>query len=161
MKLAKCLIFKISNRKFAIRTSIVSNIIDKPKIINIPSLAPYQKAMFSYEGALIPLLDIKRNLGLAQDMENTSYSKILIVEIKNNNKIELTGIEIDEVIEVIKLDDILSYPFYNSSGKQNNNFRESVLIHKGEPVIFLNTSKFLSNSYYELYLDKPSIVLSN
>ncbi len=160
MKLAKCLIFKINQQKFAIRTSLVYNIVEKPRLVSTLPLKPYEKAMFSFRGMIIPLLDIRRILGLSLDSENNNPC-VLIVELKINGYPELVGISIDEVIEVTEIDDILSYPYCSVSLGKQCNLRETILIRNGEPVVMLNTSRILSERVFESHEEKPIILLAN
>lgn len=162
MKLSKCLIFKVNNQKFAIRTNMVLNIVEKPKVIDTSSLSSHNRVMFSFRGVLIPLLNLKKVLCIQTNSINiNNCNSVLIVELKNNNKLELVGIAIDEIIEISEIDDILTYPYCSLSTEQKTNLRETVIIQKGEPIIVLNTNRYLLESYFEAPVEKPVSVLVN
>jgi chemotaxis signal transduction protein len=139
MKLFKFLVFKIDQQKLAIRTSMVFNIIERAKIVDIPFHKPYIQAMFSFRGMYIPLLNIKKILGLSSEPEYINKC-VLIVEVNINECVELVGIPIDEVIEVAEIDDLFTYKYHPVLMGQNCNLNESIVLHDGEPVIILNTS---------------------
>jgi len=160
MKLTKCLIFKINNQKFAIRTSMVFNIVEKPRLIKAEYLKPYEKAKFSFRGMIIPLLDFRKILGLSSDKEIQSQS-ILIVELKINGYPELVGISIDEVIEVSDVDDILSYPYCSVTVGKECTLRETIIIKHGEPIIMIDTSKIISEKVFDQKTDKLLIAMAN
>jgi purine-binding chemotaxis protein CheW len=141
MKLFKFLVFKINQQKIAIRTSMVYNIIEKAKIADIPFHKPYFKAMFSFRGMHIPLLDIKKIPGLSFEPEYLNKC-VLIVEIKINECFELVGIPIDEVVEVTEIDDLFTYKYLPVLIGQNCDLNESVVLYNGEPVIILNVNHF-------------------
>jgi chemotaxis signal transduction protein len=139
MKLFKFLIFKINQQKIAIRTSTVYNIVEKAKIADIPFHNLYFKAMFSFRGIYLPLLDIKKILGLSCEPEYLNKC-VLIVEVKINECIELVGIPIDEVIEVTEIDDLFTYKYHPVVIGHNCDLNESIVLYNGEPVIILNVN---------------------
>jgi purine-binding chemotaxis protein CheW len=139
MKLFKFLVFKIDQQKIAIRTSMVYNIIEKAKIADVPFHKPYFKAMFSFRGMCIPLLDIKKILELSSEPEYLNKC-VLIVEVRINECIELVGIPIDEVIEITEIDDLFTYKYHPVLIGQNCDLNESIVLFNGEPIIILNAS---------------------
>jgi chemotaxis signal transduction protein len=160
MKLAKCLIFKVDNQFFAIRTKMVFNIIEKPKMVSKESNQSFENAMFSFRGMLIPLLDIRKILGLAKESECPNKF-VLIVELKINGYPELVGIPIDEVTEVKELDDLLSYPYCSVTHEQQSNLRETIIMHNDIPVIMLNTGKNFSERVLQYEMEQPIFHMAN
>ena len=160
MKLAKCLIFKVDKQCFAIRAKMVCDVIEKPQLINKASIQSFESAVFSFKGMLIPLLDIRKILGLSIESESLNQS-VLIVEFKINGYSELVGIPADEVIEVKELDDLLSYPYCSVSDEKQSNLRETILIQNGTPVIMLNTGKNFSERVLQYEMKQPIYHLAN
>ena len=160
MKFAKCLIFRINKQLFAIRTNTIFNIVEKPKLANSGPLKSYEKAMFSFRGMLIPLLDIKKLLGLSL-VKGANEQSILVVELNINGYPELVGISIDEVIEVAEIDDLLTYPYCSVSSRERNSLRESILMRNGESIVMLNTSICFSKKILEHGSEISISLLSN
>jgi chemotaxis signal transduction protein len=138
---------------------MVFNIVEKIKLIDSANLKSYEKAMFSFRGMVLPLIDLKKLLGTSSD--NIINSSALIVELKINGYAELVGIPIDEVLEVTEIDDILSYPYCSIAKEKQGNLRETLLIKNEEPIIMLNTDKIFSEEFLETKPEKSIVELSN
>ena len=140
MKLSKCLIFRINNQKFAIKTSSVLNIIENARMINVEAVQEFYKNAIIFRGMSLPLVDMREILGM-----NPSTAKInecvLIAEVKVNEKLQIIGIAIDEVVEVAEIDDFMAYPYMPISAGNSCDFREAVVLRKQEPVIIINAGK--------------------
>jgi purine-binding chemotaxis protein CheW len=160
MKLAKCLIFKINKQKFAIRTHEVFNIVEKPKLVNIASGNSFEKAIFSFRGMSIPLLNIRKTLGLSRDPKNQNKC-ILVIEMNLKGYPELVGISIDEVVEIAEIEDLLSYPYCSVSLVSQNDIRETIIIRDEESIVMLNPNNLFSKKVPGCDLKKQIGLLAN
>lgn len=140
MKLTKCLIFRINDQKFAIKTSSVLNIIEKARMVDVESGSDFYKSAIVFRGMTLPLLDMREILGM-QSSEKQINECVLIAEVKLNEKLQIIGVAIDEVVEVAEIDDFMAYPYMPVVSGQNCDFREAVILRKGEPVIIINAGK--------------------
>jgi purine-binding chemotaxis protein CheW len=143
MRHSKYLIFKVNEQKFAIKVSKVINIIEKPRFAITTSQKPYYNEMIDFKGAIIPIIDLREVLSMNKD-DIKIANCVLIAEIKINNLNALSGIAIDEIIEISSFDDFFAYPYNAVIDPQTCNLRESVHVLNGEPVIVINTDKLLS-----------------
>lgn len=140
---------------------MVYNIVEKAKLVNVPSPKPYYKAMFSFRGMLIPLMDIRKILGLSTEPENLNNC-VLIVEIKINESIELVGIPIDEVLEISEIDDLLTYNYHPFQIGQKCDLNESIVLCNGDPVVVINANKISkSKLLFEKEMLHPLNLLGN
>lgn len=140
MKLSKCLIFKINEQKFAIKTSCVLNILEKARMVETESAQDYFKSAIVFRGMTLPLVDMREILGMKPSASHLNEC-VLIAEVKINDKLQIIGISIDEVVEVAEIDDLMAYPYMPVSNGHFCDFREAVVLRKGEPVIVINAGK--------------------
>ncbi len=153
MKLSKCLIFRINEQKFAIKTSYVLNIIEKARMVEVDSSQEFYKTSIVFRGMNLPLVDMREILGMKPSVSKINDC-VLIAEVKVNEKLQIIGIAIDEVVEVAEIDDIMAYPYMPVSTGNTCDFREAVILRKQEPVIIINAGKlhykYLAQNNYNL-----------
>ena len=138
MKTSKFLIFRIENQQFAVRTNMVLNIIEQAKITNqtfYDSNKPYYRSALSFRGMSLPLIDLRQILGMKIDEHNTENC-VLVVEILIDNKPDLAGITIDEVIEIAEFDDFFTYPYIPIKKNSCGDMREGIIIRKENSIGF-------------------------
>lgn len=140
MKASKCLIFKVNDQKFAIKTSCVLNIIEKARMVNEQAVNGFHKPAIAFRGMTLPLIDMREILGM-QPSEEQINDCVLVVEVRMNDKLQIVGIAIDEVTEVTELDDFMAYPYMPLINGNTYDFREAVIVRNNEPVIIINGGK--------------------
>jgi len=138
MKLSKCLIFKIKDQRFAVKTQNVIDFIEKVYLVSNPDAE--NPKIFSYKNKHIPFIDFHYLLGVREEQEETA-SNVLVLNLNINNRNKLLGISVDEILEISELDDFLSYPYMPLINNRPFDFREAIIIHNNQPVIILNTHK--------------------
>jgi chemotaxis signal transduction protein len=160
MKKSKCLIFKVDQQKFAIKSNNIVNILEHVKLIKEPISQTSQWCSFSFRGINIPLINIRNIMGL-EKLNDFISGCVLVVELKINNKLELAGISIDEIVEISELDDFMSYPYMPVSSSQKCDIREAIVLHNGESVIVINVNKLSANQIAEDSLQDQKIFIPN
>jgi chemotaxis signal transduction protein len=145
MKHFKYLIFKANQQKFAVRTSIVFNLIENAKLLNNSSEIPYYKALFSFRGMIIPLLDMRKLLDLSFDSESMN-SCVLIVELKINESFELVGVPIDEVLEIAENDEMIRFGNPSILEKYSE-ISYSTSLNCGEIVPVINLNEIIKKKF--------------
>ena len=98
---SKLLIFKLGDGKYACNTFYVDRFIKYENLTYLPSAKKTLEGLYNHEGNVIKIYSLSKRLGLESE-ENKPHKKIIIV--KNNNI--LTGIVVDEVLEVINYDKV-------------------------------------------------------
>lgn len=96
---SKYIIFKINKEVYAIDVKSVNNIIQMPKITQVPSSPKYYRGVINLRGEIIPVMSLRRRMNYDDDCF-TSNSRIIILNIGENN---LLGIVVDEVNEVLDI----------------------------------------------------------
>lgn len=144
MKLSKCLIFKIKDQRFAVKTQNVIDFIEKVYLVSNPDSEEMCHKAFSFKNKNIPFIDFHHLLGIREEQEETA-TNVLILDLNINNRNKLLGISVDEILEISELDDFLSYPYMPLVNNRPFDFREAIIIHNNQPVIILNTHKVWAN----------------
>lgn len=87
---------------YGIDIKYIENIIVMHNITRVPKAQPYFLGVINLRGEVIPVMSLRRRLGL-EDIEFTSITRIII--IKPEPSAAPVGLIVDEVNEVISLDD--------------------------------------------------------
>lgn len=96
---SKYIIFKINKEVYAIDVTSVNNIIQMPKITQVPSSPKYYRGVINLRGEIIPVMSLRRRMNYDDDCF-TNSSRIIILNIGEDN---LLGIVVDEVNEVLDI----------------------------------------------------------
>lgn len=96
---SKYIIFKINKEVYAIDVKSVNNIIQMPKITQVPSSPKYYRGVINLRGEIIPVMSLRRRMNYDDDCF-TNSSRIIILNIGEGN---LLGIVVDEVNEVLDI----------------------------------------------------------
>jgi purine-binding chemotaxis protein CheW len=143
MKLIKHLIFKINQQKFAIKVQRVLNVIEKAKLVDVPTEKPFYKGMINYRDILIPLIDLRELLRM-QPSKRSANECVIILELRINGKLELAGFSVDEISEITEFEKFYEYSYKNNFSKSRIcDPRDGILIFNEEPVIFINADKVI------------------
>jgi purine-binding chemotaxis protein CheW len=95
----KFISFKLVGEEFGIETDQVKEILNLSEITPVPKSPDYLLGMMNLRGTIIPILDLR--LRLRQEKgQSTSKTRILVINVAN----DLSGIVVDEVLEVQRLD---------------------------------------------------------
>ncbi len=93
------IVVKIGSEQYGIDIGYIDNIVRMQKITRVPTSQYYFKGVINLRGEVIPVMSIRRKMGLADD-EYTSASRIIILKFEQKDAL---GIVVDEVKEVINL----------------------------------------------------------
>lgn len=97
--------FSLGAEEFAVDIQKVQEIIRLTEINVVPDCSPDLKGVLSLRGRIIPVIDLRRRMGLA---ENDSGRHTRVIVLDHNNK--LTGIIVDSVTQVIRVSCALIAP---------------------------------------------------
>lgn len=145
-QLKSYLTFRIGSEHFAANASFVHNIIEIPKITEVPEMPQYMLGVINLRGSVLPVVDSRIKFGL-NNREITSNSCIIVMEVKINKKQVFIGYLVDSVSEVVELDenDIKEPP---SLGTEVRNKFISGVFHDQEEkfVMILDMNKVLNEN---------------
>jgi len=93
---------KLGQELYGIDIRYVNSIIVMQNITRVPKAQPYYLGVINLRGEVIPVMSLRRRLGLEDDVFTPS-TRILI--IKPDDSSESVGLIVDEVNEVVTLED--------------------------------------------------------
>ena len=93
---------KLGQELYGIDIRYVNSIIVMQNITRVPKAQPYYLGVINLRGEVIPVMSLRRRLGLEDDTFTPS-TRILI--IKPDDSSESVGLIVDEVNEVVTLED--------------------------------------------------------
>ncbi|MST74536.1 purine-binding chemotaxis protein CheW [Roseburia sp. MUC/MUC-530-WT-4D] len=93
------IVVSIGNEQYGIDIGYVDNIVRMQKITRVPKAQPYFKGIINLRGEIVPVMSIRRKMGLEDDVI-TNASRIIILKIEEKGSL---GIIVDEVKEVVTL----------------------------------------------------------
>lgn len=130
--------FFLGDEEYAIDITIIKEIIVMMDITFVPRADDYIRGVISLRGAIIPIFDLRRRLGL-KETPMSNKNRIIVISIDD----EMIGIAVDGVAEVVKIRglDVEPTPF-TISGIDTEYIR-GICRYKGRIVILLDIVRLL------------------
>lgn len=150
----KFLAFYLSEKNYAFQILKVNEVIQLPEITPMPKTPEYMKGVMNLRGQIIPVIDLRLALNLAE-VEYNKQTCVIIVNMQVDNIEKMVGFIVDCVSEVfeIQFSDIESPPNYGE--RLENEFLKGIGKVKDKIIMLLDIDKILSSN------DAESFVLSN
>lgn len=139
------LTFRIGKELFAANAGYVHNIIEIPKITEMPEMPEYMLGVINLRGQVLPVIDSRIKFG-TEVSDISSASCIIVMEVTLNKKQVFVGMLVDAVDEVIEfeLDAIKEPP--TIGGQVKNDFITGVYDYSDKFILILEMNKVLSSN---------------
>jgi purine-binding chemotaxis protein CheW len=95
----KYLTFRLAREEFAIQVLRVREIMGMQDITAVPQTPAYMKGVINLRGKIVPVIDLRLKFGFPE-VEATSTTCIIVVQLKSGREILLMGLLVDAVSEV-------------------------------------------------------------
>ena len=92
------IVVKIGSEQYGIDISFIDNIVRMQKITRVPKAQSYFKGVINLRGEIVPVMSIRKKMGLSDDVI-TDASRIIILKEEKGS----LGVVVDQVREVITL----------------------------------------------------------
>ncbi len=89
---------RVDGEEFAVDILSVQEIIRMVDITRVPKAPPFVEGVINLRGRIIPVLDLRRRLGIAEG-ERTAQSRIVVVTVRGR----VVGLVVDSVSEVLRI----------------------------------------------------------
>ena len=132
MKTAQYLTFSLDNGTFAIDINAVREIIQYCPMTEVPLMPDFVRGVINLRGAVLPVMDLRRRLGLAQ-IERSDRQRIMVFLIDGMR----TGFIVDSVVEVLKIHKSAIEPAPRLSGEQNKLLARMANLEKQKRMVQL------------------------
>ena len=145
VKADKYLSFSMLNETFALKISLVTEILAWRPSIKIPRCQDWVHGIINIRGKIIPVIDLNMRLGMASS-ERSKTTCIIVVEIESNddNKV-LMGFIVDAVLDVLFVEEKHREESPLFDDEFNPEFVECVIRIDEEIKTLLNISKIFED----------------
>lgn len=111
------IVIKMGDEQYGIDIKYIDNIVRMQHITRVPKVADYLRGVINLRGEVIPVMSIRRKMGLEDD-EITKATRIIILKLEQQGTI---GVMVDEVREVVTLiADEIEKASYDGKEEKNN-----------------------------------------
>ena len=93
------IVVQIGSERYGIDIGYIDNIVRMQKITRVPKAQTYFKGIINLRGEIVPVMSIRRKMGLEDDVF-TNSTRIIILKLEEKGAI---GVIVDEVCEVVTL----------------------------------------------------------
>lgn len=133
------IVIKVGDEQYGIDIKYVDNIIHMCSITRVPKVAFYIKGVINVRGEVIPVMDIRTKMGLAE-AEYTKDTRIVIIKSEQQG---FVGLIVDAVREVVTLEiENIEKMSYDKTGKDM--FVTGVGKHQGGLISLLDLNEVLA-----------------
>ena len=130
--------FKLLNEEYGVSILNVQEIRDLTNITRVPFAADYIKGVINLRGSVLPVIDLKKRLGLA-DAPYTDNTRIVTVTVGDLH----VGMLVDAVTEVLTINSKPVDPKKAINGKEITKFLSGIGNVDGRLIIMLNLQEIL------------------
>ncbi len=130
--------FKLLNEEYGVSILNVQEIRDLTNITRVPFAADYIKGVINLRGSVLPVIDLKKRLGLA-DAPYTDNTRIVTVTVGDLH----VGMLVDAVTEVLTINSKPVDPKKAINGKEITKFLSGIGNVDGRLIIMLNLQEIM------------------
>ena len=95
--------FSLEDEMFAVDVSKVREILDSTRITKIPRAPEFMRGVINVRGGVVPVVDMRLKFGMP-NVENTSNTRIIVLELELEGETIVLGALADSVRDVVELD---------------------------------------------------------
>jgi purine-binding chemotaxis protein CheW len=100
--MSQYLTFKIAGETCAVSIQNVESVLENESLSTVPGSPAYVRGLLNLRGDAIPVVDVRRKLGLG-DVGSDKAASIIVLAFEEQGKKRLVGALVDAVCEVIEL----------------------------------------------------------
>ena len=130
--------FKILDEEYGVSILNVQEIRDMTDITRVPYAPDYIKGVINLRGSVLPVIDLKKRIGLA-DAPYTPKTRIIIMKLQDIS----IGMIVDAVTEVLTVDGNHAAPPKSISNDARNKYINGIGNVDGRLVIMLNLDEIV------------------
>ncbi len=94
------IVIQMGEEQYGIDIKYIENIVRMQNITRVPDVQSYFNGVINLRGEVVPVMSLRRKLGLLDD-EITNSTRIIIIKLENAP----VGVIVDEVKEVVMIDE--------------------------------------------------------
>jgi len=132
--------FRLADEDYAFKVSEIEEILKFHNVTPVPRMEPYVMGLSSLRGKVIPLIDLKKRLGLAGGATGKEKPRIVIV----NGPKGSIGAWVDLVVDVLRIPESMVQEPPGHLSENEARFIEGIALWEGKFVSIVRTDEALS-----------------
>lgn len=136
--------FKLADEVFAVNVKRVREVLDLPHITYVPRSPRYMRGVINVRGSVVPVVDMRMRFGLPRT-EPTADTRMVVMEISENDETTLLGALADSVHEVMELDATHIEPPPRIGTRWRTDFIQGIGNRDEQFIIILDTERVFSS----------------
>jgi purine-binding chemotaxis protein CheW len=147
--------FSLEDEMFAVDVGQVREILDSTRITKIPRAPEFMRGVINVRGGVVPVVDMRLKFGMP-NAENTSNTRIIVLELDLEGETLVLGALADSVRDVVELDQgqIEGPPKIGS--RWRTEFIKGIGKHNDEFIIILDINRIFSSDELAIVDTKAS-----
>ncbi|MDF0606169.1 chemotaxis protein CheW [Neisseriaceae bacterium TC5R-5] len=162
VEVGQYLTFQLGGETFAIGILSIKEILEYSKPTQVPLMPPFIRGVMNLRGSVVPVIDLSLRF-VRNETEINRRTCIVIIEVECEQHLQLIGILVDAVHEVLTIPDSEIEPPPQFGSKIRVDFIAGMAKMEGRFVVLLNVNKVLSVDEMVLLsgLDQPENQMEN
>jgi purine-binding chemotaxis protein CheW len=136
--------FRLNNQEFCVKTMTIREIRGWAPSTPIPHSPPEVIGIMNLRGAVIPIIDLARKLGM-KSTQADERSAIVVAEVHNM----VIGMLVDRVSDILTVPDNQIQPVPDIASSFDNRCSEGIITHGESMICFLNLAKMFNEKDVE------------
>jgi purine-binding chemotaxis protein CheW len=95
-------VFQLGGEGYALEVMRVQEVLDMQSLTEVPGGPRFLLGVINLRGHVVPVYDLRLPFGLTKDLKATRAPCVLIVELNSADNIQITGLLVDRVSDVLE-----------------------------------------------------------
>ena len=147
--------FKLADEVFAVNVKRVREVLDLPHITQVPRSPQYMRGVINVRGSVVPVVDMRMRFGLPPTPP-TADTRMVVMEISENDETTLLGALADSVHEVMELGAENIEPPPRIGTRWRTDFIKGIGNRDDQFIIILDTERVFSSKELAAVSDNRS-----
>jgi purine-binding chemotaxis protein CheW len=139
------LTFRLDEEEYAVPIEQVKELRAWEPVTRVPHAEKYECGLINVRGAIVPIMDMRRRLGLKSQAYNKHTVVIMFGIQSANGKERASGAVVDALSDVVRFGDSQIQAPPQLSRKKSMKFASGVVEHKERMIVILNIEDALNN----------------
>lgn len=143
------IVFSVRQQSFCLSVQHVRSILKMPRVFPVPQAPDYIMGVVNVDGNVIPLINatVKLKMGGYKTPENPT---ILVLEREVENKVQLLGLHVDDVQDVVECNDHELRPLPTSKFEFDERLVDGMFQTSDDFVMKVNVDNFFKHNLDDL-----------
>ena len=137
------LTYYVGEELYASHVANIISILEVPRLTKIPDSPGFVAGVMNFRDAVLPVVDLRIKFNMPP-VKKTISSCVLVIDAENHNEIIKTGLLVDAVGEVARIDGAKIMPLPAIDDFKNSDFIYGMVEKGNQPILLLDVNLILS-----------------